>query len=52
MDVFSKPRDFIDETRAPQEPKKPFGVALLNYSDNLVNVEDYPYNSYMGKEAK
>ncbi len=52
MDIFSKPRDFIDETRNPREPKNPFGVALLDCSENLVNVEDYPYNSYMKKEAR
>lgn len=42
MDVFSKPRDFIDETRDPQEPKKPFPVAWLNGYNDLIPYEDYP----------
>jgi len=41
-DVFSKPRDFIDETRDPLEPRKPFPVAWLNVHDDLVPYEDYP----------
>lgn len=40
-DVFSKPRDFIDETRDPQELKKLFPVAWNRYSD-LVPYEAYP----------
>lgn len=28
------------------KPKEAFGVALLNCSENLVNPNDYPYNSY------
>ena len=30
----------------------PIGVAILNYSGKLVNVDVYPYNSYMEKEKK
>ena len=42
MDIFSKPRDFIDETVNPLEPKKPFPVAWLNGYNGLVPQENYP----------